>query len=773
MVTSSICTAGEYCLLICLTDYPPLIFLHPILPYALPTPLNSPSQESLSGVKDAALKLVPDFMKVKAKPEPEKTTKEDPPEKAFDLVSESLDATDDTSGELAVDEASAKAAASCGKCSIALIMGLKLALSDVLFGFGISGFFVSLGMGLGNVPQMMGCAGGCLKTVLRTFTMFENLIPDKNKARDVYFGETCNPHTVGMCMMIGRLQECGSKWASLENIVKARLDGAFPGGTADGAKNMAHPLKLLARLKPSMSTMDSAKHSVEKAKSVMGGIMGASKKTLRRRRRLTSAQPLRSSSSTDTDMDMDTLSKVDRILDEEIDRVSLEKTDEKRQLLTHRAQRFATAELAQGAGIMGSMKMPKMLGGKKEVERPSSEAGSSQELENERKLLRQDLLRESKMDEYVTDPGKEIPGHLQGAQVCELFKSSTPFRVERKKDKHGRVNVECATKCKEGSKACQNFDLKDGCLQTLRTMNTAAKKSECSIAQLLKSQERKYSSEPVNSAPLAFLNRPSLRKKGTPRYLAPLLGEPSPLFERCKAIFGCYDPYAGGGDTPEPVYKLTSEKMFATFEEFVNRIHDSGRKETGSELHLSPEEAATLIIDVLGKAKSKSMEGITSAKMKAAQCTHRWKVSPTNTFRNTLWSHTCQASWGAKGVEAAKSGGRSGALKDMTSWSKNFINDEFHPGRLIARMMGISHEQSRATCICKCCFNIQDDITTGCKPTLAGLVPVDNVVWANQTEKENGRGNIRIAAEEQTECTAVICSSAFPAACPTDPGSSA
>ena len=107
MVTSSICTAGEYCLLICLTDYPPLIFLHPILPYALPTPLNSPSQESLSGVKDAASKLAPDFMKVKAKPEPEKTTKEDPPEKAFDLVSESLDATDDTSGELAVDEASA------------------------------------------------------------------------------------------------------------------------------------------------------------------------------------------------------------------------------------------------------------------------------------------------------------------------------------------------------------------------------------------------------------------------------------------------------------------------------------------------------------------------------------------------------------------------------------------------------------------------------------------------------------------------------------------
>ena len=142
---------------------------------------------------------------------------------------------------LVADDESKKDQSMCLSCPMSIKFALSLGLMDLFVGFGISGFKVGLGLSLGNIPTMVGCAVGCMKVVFNAFSLFKE-VSAATKRQDAYFG-TCNPHSMGMCMMLGRVQQCGSKWGKLPDVVRYSSGGANLGA-------IVHPLKHIATRKP-------------------------------------------------------------------------------------------------------------------------------------------------------------------------------------------------------------------------------------------------------------------------------------------------------------------------------------------------------------------------------------------------------------------------------------------------------------------------------------------------------------------------------------------
>ena len=151
--------------------------------------------------------------------------------------------------KLTEDGAAKKARQMCGACPMAIKFMFALSLVDVFVGFGIGGFKVALALNLGNIPSLAGCAVGCMKVVFSAFTLFKERNQAK-KAQDAYFGASCNPHSMGMCMMLGRVQQCGTKWSTLPDV------GGKP-----------HPLKVVSTQKPYMSIGDKASSALKTVKS--------------------------------------------------------------------------------------------------------------------------------------------------------------------------------------------------------------------------------------------------------------------------------------------------------------------------------------------------------------------------------------------------------------------------------------------------------------------------------------------------------------------------
>eukprot|EP00947_MAST-08B_sp_MAST-8B-sp1_P006559 g6559.t1 len=150
---------------------------------------------------------------------------------SFSKTAATIDAkTDDKSqGLVPVRETRSKAGSDCALCPIKLTFALSLGVMDVVFGFGITGYAVKTGIGLGNVATAIKCAKGCIKKVLEVMNPFRS---KKRAVERVYFQDTCTPHSVGLCTMIAKTRKCAGEWKDLKKV-----------------KGIEHPLKTLADTK--------------------------------------------------------------------------------------------------------------------------------------------------------------------------------------------------------------------------------------------------------------------------------------------------------------------------------------------------------------------------------------------------------------------------------------------------------------------------------------------------------------------------------------------
>jgi hypothetical protein len=198
-------------------------------------------KEMLKNAKATATALLPEFMG--GKPKDKVVSSDDDALKSFDTTeNEIMEREKNNENPLMADEESRKDQSMCLSCPMGIKFALALSLMDIFTGFGISGFKVGLGLSLGNIPTMVGCAVGCMKVVFNAFSLFKEVSLTR-KWQDAYFGTSCNPHSMGMCMMLGRVQQCGAKWANLPDVVRYTPEGANIGA-------IVHPLKHIATRQP-------------------------------------------------------------------------------------------------------------------------------------------------------------------------------------------------------------------------------------------------------------------------------------------------------------------------------------------------------------------------------------------------------------------------------------------------------------------------------------------------------------------------------------------
>ena len=79
-----------------------------------------------------------------------------------------------------------------------------LGVADVVFGFGITALSIKIGTLPQSMPTLFKCGKACLSIALNIF--------NKRNVEKAYWKDTCTPHSVGMCLLLTRVEQCYENW---------------------------------------------------------------------------------------------------------------------------------------------------------------------------------------------------------------------------------------------------------------------------------------------------------------------------------------------------------------------------------------------------------------------------------------------------------------------------------------------------------------------------------------------------------------------------------
>ena len=739
------------------------------------------AKSAFNGIKNA----------FKKKEKEEKPPGEDAGIQSFGEVEKDIESreTGTESAALVADNEAQKARDMCNACSMSIKFSFTLSLMDIMMGFGISGFGISLALSLGNLPTMAGCASGCLKSVFNTFSWFSNKNKLK-KATELYFGADCNPHSLGvslghlvahlpyyvnpcppcdapppllvsctpcihacalvrcnklvldlnafysldsiiphaprqMCMMLGRVQQCSPEWSKLPYI-QDPATGSF----------IAHPLQIVSTTKPYISVGVKAKVFANDAKE-MGkkaldflnpfSFKGTSARLLSRR-----DGGMRAKKAGDDDKKKEGDACTHQMIGSACGPgLTCSKTSKK-----------CEKEGANSNKKEGDACTHQMIG---------SECGLGLECKKiQNRIPESSTCEKNAMGKLMAnepkDHGKMSPSEIHhsifGGQLCSVLETDEPFTVKNSGTGPTRTR-ECipADSCKDKDHSCSKFNLADGCRFTLKAMSQAADKTGCAIKDL-----------PINN-----------------------------LFSRCSDILGCISPFR-----PQPAqdvpYKLTPAKIQTTVEKFMSRV--SSDHTMSSERAMSPSEATRELVKELSVDSKKSDASDDQYFESGMSCQKGWLKKPWTVFRTKQWAqfmdpvskvktNQCQPSWNW-GIGGPGGGGQavhlSKELLDMTAFARPTLEKfrksstgqgrdlPFSRGLFLADLLGATTGDTPRVCVCKCCRHKEvgdGEQIKKCSPVVAGIIRIQ------------GASDFKSAFRTQ-KCNADACSAMYPTLCPSD-----
>ena len=175
-------------------------------------------------------------------------TKADPTDTdaVFEKTTAALADSKESSDLIPRSEALKVAWKKCQTCLIRIQFGFKLMAADCFLGFTPTKYKLKLGSMPSNGPIRMKCNKECFGLLWKTMSPFKTKPALKEK---VYWKDTCQPHSVGMCMMLARVQQCRPEWAKLPKI-KGKIHplAALTGAKAEEKGTIKSGLKSFSNL---------------------------------------------------------------------------------------------------------------------------------------------------------------------------------------------------------------------------------------------------------------------------------------------------------------------------------------------------------------------------------------------------------------------------------------------------------------------------------------------------------------------------------------------